>query len=43
MRAVVGCDFSGCRATSSFWWCVCVNDERPAAMALLLRGSTLML
>jgi len=43
MRFVVGCDFSGCRDTSSFWWWVCVNDERPAAIALFERGSTFTL
>jgi hypothetical protein len=39
----VGLAFSGCRATSSFWWCVFSNDDSPAAMALLERGSTLTL
>ena len=40
----VGLAFLGWRTTSSFWWCIVpANEDRPAAMALLLRGSTFTL
>src|SRR5882672_4132175 len=39
----VALDLAGWRARSSDWWCVLVNDDRPAAIALFERGSTLTL